>query len=183
MKYPDSRKIDLGCGNDKSEGWFGVDIVDTDDCDMVLDLDQSQWGLPENYFAEARANDVFEHLRNPVQFMENLHDILKDGGMVYISSPHFSSLNWTDPTHKRMVGYQTMFYFTDNHKFGFYSDARFEVVQSKINFKYKNPVNRLVEPLVNINSFAKSVYERTFLCRLLPANNVEFVLVKKERGV
>lgn len=172
------RKIVLACGQRKPDGeWHCVDKIDTEICDQVLDLDDDSWNLPSNYFTSARARDIYEHLDNPVNFMEEVYRILEDGGELYIRSPHISSQNWTDPTHKRLVGYESMkLYFTDDGKYSYYSDCTFEVITARIIFGRTLPYNMLIEPLVNINNLTKSLYENTFLSRLFPASNVEFVL-------
>ena len=107
------RYAELGCGQDKPDGFLGVDKIDTEETDVQFDLDSEEWSLPENYFRYVRCKDLFEHLENPVQFVENLYRVVVPGGVVEVRSPHRSSQNWTDPTHKRLIGLDTFdYYFT-----------------------------------------------------------------------
>ncbi len=39
---------DLGCGVNKHPGALRVDIIATDDVDIVMDLDSYPWDLPHN---------------------------------------------------------------------------------------------------------------------------------------
>lgn len=173
------KKIDLGCGEEKATGFYGVDAIQTESVDKVLDLDSEEWGLPLNHFEVIRAKDVFEHLENPVNFLENIHSIGCDGAEVRIKTSHQSSQNWTDPTHKRLAGLKTIEnYFTESGQFSFYSDANFTVESVEILFEKRKVFffNYLVEPVVNTSYFTKYVYERSFLSRLFPARDIRFKL-------
>jgi len=119
-------KLDLGCGERKRPDAVGVDIAETDDVDVVQDLDAGEWDLPEDTFSDVQVHHVYEHLENPVQFMENLWEVCVDGASVEIVSPHVSSQNWHDPTHKRLLGSKSFVNFTEDAHFPFYSDVRFE---------------------------------------------------------
>lgn len=176
-------KIDLGCGENKPDGFFGVDIIDTNDADHVIDLDEGDWNLPENHFTVVRAFDVFEHLRNPINFMEEVHRIAKDGARVILKSPHLSSQNWIDPTHKRLVGRRTIdHYFTDDGRLSFYTPVSFSVESASLQF-LQEPVlfwNYVIEPFVNVSESTQRFYEESFLSRLFPAKDIVFNLrVKK----
>jgi predicted SAM-dependent methyltransferase len=47
-----------------------------------------------------------------IQFMEEIWRILKPGGKLYITCPHFNSeATWQDPTHRRAITESTFFYF------------------------------------------------------------------------
>lgn len=174
----DRTRIDLGCGNDKRSNSVGVDVVETEAVDKVQDLDEPEWDLPENHFRDVKAENVFEHLENPVQFIENVWKICRDGARVEIIGPHISSQNWHDPTHKRLLGSRTFDNFSENPDFDFYSDARFRIKQKHITFQKRKILfyNYLIEKLVNFNGFTTWYYENSFLSRIFPAQNIRFVL-------
>ena len=169
------KKIDLGCGNRKENGFYGVDAVQTPSVDLVQDLDEPDWDLPSDHFRVIRAIDVFEHLENPVQFMEEVYRISAEDADVTIRGPHFSSDNWHDPTHKRLLGSRTFEHFTHETRFGFYTQANFRVEQITITFDWS--ANRLCRGAASFvaNRFTQ-VYERTFLRNLMPATNIQFRL-------
>lgn len=58
------RQLELGCGEKKPDGFYGVDVADTAAVDLVQDLDDPDWDLPSNHFQTIRAIDVFEHLES-----------------------------------------------------------------------------------------------------------------------
>ncbi|MFB6216872.1 MAG: methyltransferase domain-containing protein [Candidatus Nanohaloarchaea archaeon] len=182
------RKLELGCGELKPEGFYGVDIRDTEACDQVENLDEEDWDLPSDYFEVIRAKDVFEHLENPINFMEEIYRIGAPGCKVIIQTPHLSSNSWTDPTHQRLAGFRTMReYFVayreddpeEYGRLGFYSDCDFDIIQEKIVFSRRKlfPWNYIIQPLVNSMGYrGKLFYEESFLSRIFPALNMEFVL-------
>jgi len=168
-------KVNLGSGNQNHEEFFAVDIVETDSVDRIQDLDSKDWDLPKNHFSIVKAIDVFEHLDNPVQFMENLHEICVDGAEVVIRSPHFSSMNWHDPTHKRMVGSRTFDNFTHKGRFQYYSDVQYRLKDFEITFEWSPfPGYRKIGYWI-ANNYT-DIYEKSFLKNLFPAPNIEFKL-------
>jgi SAM-dependent methyltransferase len=173
-------KLELGCGQQKPEGFFGVDKIDTEATDKVMDLDDANWDLPSDYFSTIRAINLFEHLENPVDFMEEVFRVAAPGAKIVIQAPHRSSQNWTDPTHKRLCGINTMKnYFCDSGQYSFYSDCQLTESKTRITFHKGRKlmiINPLVEYLVNYNGLTQWAYEKTFVSRLLPAKNVVFEL-------
>lgn len=184
MKQTDiPKKIELGCGQKKPQGFYGVDKVDTPQTDKVIDLDENEWDLPTDYFSKVRAIDLYEHVNDSVNFLEEIYRLCEDGAEVFIRTPHRSSQNWTDGTHKRLAGLDSInFYFTEGGPYSYYSNAVFSQENAKIAFRKRKmlPWNYLVEPLVNISRFTKYFYEETFLSRLFPACNIEFQLKAKK---
>lgn len=169
------RKVDLGCGREKQNGWYGVDIVETESVDQVQDLDEESWDLPSNHFKKVRAIDVFEHLENPIGFMEEIYRIAQDGAEIHIQGPHFSSGNWHDPTHVRLLGSRSMEHFTDKSRFDFYTDAEFLVEDIRITFEWSSsPVYIHIATYI-ANQFTR-LYETTLLRNVLPATNISFHL-------
>lgn len=167
--------VDLGCGQNKREGFLGVDAIETEEADIIQDLDEQEWMLPKNHFENVVAQDIFEHLENPIQFMENINRICKEDAEIYIRSPHLCSRNWIDPTHKRLVGITTFekFFTREGH---FYSkESEFEIIERRITFRREVylPWNFVIEPLVNYNRFTQWFYEVSPLGSIFPSLDVE----------
>lgn len=96
-------KLDLGCGNNKVEGHFGVDIAKTDAADLVWDLKVTPWPIPSDTVDEIVCNHFFEHLTGAerIKFMDEVYRILKDGSKITIVVPYWSSMRAIqDPTHQ-----------------------------------------------------------------------------------
>jgi predicted SAM-dependent methyltransferase len=58
-------KIDLGCGRRKKPGYIGLDVMPSDDVDIVCDLGQ---GIPlrSNVAISVYSNQVLEHIQDTV---------------------------------------------------------------------------------------------------------------------
>lgn len=170
------QKLELGCGREKPAGFYGVDIVDTPESDQVIDLDTEDWPLPDDHFTRIRAIDVFEHLEHPLQFLEEIHRIGQDGCTVELRAPHQSSQNWTDPTHHRLCGWNTIrHYTTTDGAFNYYSDARFHIQTQELQFidAWWTLPARVLKPWFHRHP---TFYENTAVSRIFPAYNIYYRL-------
>jgi len=83
-----SQKLDLACGDNKAEGFTGVDLVKTDSVDVVHDLRKVPWPFDAESIGEARCSHFFEHLHptERVRFMNELYRVLKPGcGCLFVT--------------------------------------------------------------------------------------------------
>lgn len=153
------KRLNLGCGMRRLEGYLNVDKLQTVHADLTWDLDCHPYPLPRNHFEHIHVGDVVEHLADITHFMAEVHELLVPGGTVAITTPHFSCANsFTDPTHRHHLGYFSFDYFVDGCRWNFYTDFRFEIVQRHIAFHH-SLVNRVVVRLAN--RFPER-YERRF---------------------
>ena len=57
--------------------------------DFLIDLDQDDLSIVnEEGFDFIIANNVIEHVVNPIQFLKNISDSLKEGGKVFLTAPN-----------------------------------------------------------------------------------------------
>ncbi len=107
-RYRDTGNIlDVGCGNGhflseaKSKGWnvYGTEYTDTaiDICKKKgINMFQGKLN-PEDFgnlkFDVICSIEVLEHINNPTEEIKNFHYLLRDGGIVYITTPNFNSLS------------------------------------------------------------------------------------------
>jgi SAM-dependent methyltransferase len=104
--------LDLGCGSAKTPGALGVDVRSGPGVDVVHDLDQVPWPLPDDHFERVICAHVLEHLANLPGAMAEIHRVARAGALVLIATPHFSSLNsWEDPTHVRHLARRSFSFF------------------------------------------------------------------------
>lgn len=103
---------------------------------VVANVDRG--GLPFrcDAFETVGAYDVVEHVEDLVAFVEEAHRVLKPGGRLLVTTPHFSCANaYTDPTHRRALGLRSFDYFGDGHSLAYYSRARFRVRAATLLFE------------------------------------------------
>ncbi len=128
--------LNLGCGKTRIPNSVGVDYSQIPGfTDVVHDLDTIPYPFDSNSVDEIHMYHVLEHLSSPIKKLEELHRILKKGGMLYMRMPHFSSMGaFTDITHVRPFGFYSFDCFEPNHYQHFYTKAEFEIVERRIKY-------------------------------------------------
>ena len=99
----DGLELNLGCGKNPEPGWINVDCVAGPGVDVVAELDNG-WPLPwaTDSVKKIRMIHVFEHLKNTLLLMEELHRVAKPNAIMLLKLPYGSSdAAWEDPTHVR----------------------------------------------------------------------------------
>ena len=138
--------LNLGCGLDATvPSTVSMDVSPATKPDIVHDLNQMPWPVSSNTFDAVYCQDVIEHLNDVVKVMEEIHRVLKSGGKVFITTPHYSCSNsFTDPTHKQHLGFFSFDYFIKGHPLSYYSDAIFRKNKARLEFlpRFKNRVIR-----------------------------------------
>lgn len=106
-------KLYLGCGQDKLDGFIGVDIAKTPTVDMLLDLEKFPWPWEDNSVETVVLIHTLEHIANIVDFMNELYRVMAPGGKVAVVGPHAQSYGcWQDPTHERAINEKFFQYFS-----------------------------------------------------------------------
>lgn len=117
MKKNDSKviKYDFGCGDNKLQGYIGVDIAKTSSVDIVADLTKFPYSFARSNSADhIYSSHFYEHLDGSerIRYMHECYRILKvgeyvggnpqiDGPHLTITVPYWSSMrSIQDPTHK-----------------------------------------------------------------------------------
>jgi SAM-dependent methyltransferase len=153
------RALNLGCGRQRREGWFNIDRAAQVAPDLIWDLDQYPYPLPDSHFSRIYAGDIVEHLESIPRFMEEAHRVLAPGGLLEITTPHFSCANaYTDPTHRHRLGYFSFDYFIPGGDLDYYASVRFDIVERQIVFRH-SALNRIVRRFANRHP---SAYEQRF---------------------
>lgn len=116
-------KLDLACGDNKMfKDFIGVDKVKTSSVDIVHDLNVYPWPFEDGSVDEVYCSHYVEHIPHDVkngderdgliQFMDELHRVLKLGGQATIIAPYYKSQRaFGDPTHQRFIGDLTFPYY------------------------------------------------------------------------
>jgi hypothetical protein len=96
-------KLDLGCGQNKAEGFLGVDFVAAEGVDIVVDLSRTPWPWDDASVEEVHCSHFLEHLTGEerIGFANELYRVLVPGGKATIITPWWGSVRAIqDPTHK-----------------------------------------------------------------------------------
>lgn len=137
MKRKMSRTLDIGCGENKVKGAFGIDKFALPEVDKRVDLDKKKWPLPNNYFEKIYATHILEHVEDLENAMENIWRVGKNGCKVFIKSPYFTNpCALTRPQHKQVFNYETFELFCNDEPVGnkYYTKCNFKLIKRKIKF-------------------------------------------------
>jgi predicted SAM-dependent methyltransferase len=105
-------KLDLGCGKNKQPDFIGVDCVEMEGVDKVMDLEVFPWDFEDESVEEIYCSHYIEHTPDLMKFMDECYRILKPGGKATFLAPYYNSVRaWQDPTHKRAISEATFLYF------------------------------------------------------------------------
>ncbi len=107
--------FDFGCGDLPAKGAIGVDYVENEWIDIVLDLEKTPYtDIPSNCAKLIIASHIVEHIK-PWLFIDVMNEwwrILKKGGQLVISTPYAGSAGfWQDPTHIKGFNEMSFAYF------------------------------------------------------------------------
>lgn len=188
------KKLNLGCGMFKKEGYVNVDCVAGVGPDIVHDLNKIPYPFQDNYFDVAELDHVLEHLDDPFAAMKELHRIVKPQGLVVVKVPHFSR-GFTHPEHKRGFDVSFPYYFDASFRGGYtgvdFTCARLKLrwfsqaylkrsVLSKPAFYIGSAFGSMADLLANISPMACS----RFWCFLVGGfEEIEFRFICKKQAV
>jgi hypothetical protein len=149
--------LNLGCGHRHVADAVNLDITPATRPDLVHDLNQRPWPLPDNHFREVLAYDLIEHLDETIATLEEIHRVSSDGAIIRLTVPHFSCSNaFTDPTHRHCFGRFSFDCLTQGDEHDYYTSARFRQRSCRIIF-HPTLLNKLVWRIANRYP---SAYER-----------------------
>lgn len=138
--HPPGRLLDVGCGTGgflryaAQQGWevFGFDASQAQAdharhrgaafaqvrCATRCSDYLAQISLPTTPFSMVTLWDVFEHIRDPKAFLEEIHALLAHEGLLFLSLPNGGALPWKRQLH-RLLGrplsldpWEHVFYYT-----------------------------------------------------------------------
>jgi SAM-dependent methyltransferase len=171
-----TRALDVGCGINKRPGSIGIDVNPHSRADVLGDLDQFPFPFRDSAFDELYATHVIEHVADVVRTMEEFHRLVRPGGVVYITTPHYTDFSsFCDPTHRWHLNTYSFRYFgDDNAGYGYYSRARFQ--EKKVRVKLLNLWKCLgFEFLVNHFTGFRKFWEH-YLCYLIRGKVIDWEL-------
>src|SRR5262245_4544363 len=112
--------LDVACGRSKSKGAIGMDIRALPEVDIVWDMEDTPWPLPDGCVSRMLLSHIVEHLKPWRTFpvFEEIHRCLKPEGQVLIATPYPGPRFWQDPTHVHAWNETTCRYWDPTHPSG-----------------------------------------------------------------
>jgi len=160
------RLLDIGCGGgafvyaSRKKGWesYGIDLSETG-----INRGRQFWNLGENIimcknvysmnsdkpFDVITTFHVFEHLYQPSKFINKIHDLLSDEGMLVVAVPNFGSIDvQKDPLIKKSFMHLPyhVTHFTPNSLSMLLRNNGLEVIRRK--FYPSEWIIKLIKPFV-----------------------------------
>lgn len=171
--------LNLGCGNRKTEGEIGVDVVALDHVDIVHDLNVFPYPFPDNYADSIVLSHILEHLDDVVKVMEEVWRISKPHARINIRVPHYSGIfAWRDPSHRRSFTSSSFDYFEGN-VYSYVTNSRF-AVKKRLLYHIEKPDRLLLRCLGRIVQYIfdkHPTFSERYLCYIIGGiDEVQFVL-------
>ena len=173
-------KLNLGCGQNRIEGYVNTNREPAVEPDLVMDLEQFPWPFDTGSVDEVVANHVLEHVgATPQQFigiMQELYRVCRGGAIVHIAVPHPRHDNFVDdPTHVRAITPMTLALFSKkccdewrasgmaNSPLALYAGVDFDLKEARVKVadKYRDAPNldEMIERYNNVATEYRFVLE------------------------
>ena len=110
------KRLDLGCGPNKKEGYTGIDVYPYPCVDVVRDVDRHGLPFDDDSVDGVRACHFLEHCNDLMFVMNEICRVLKPGGRLEVVVPVVEAGTgaFRDPTHVRYFNKDSFLYFTDH---------------------------------------------------------------------
>lgn len=119
--------LDVGCGSRKQPGFVGLDARPGDGVDIVHDIEDTPWPLPDDCVGLLVMHHVFEHVtpKRTLAVMAEVHRVCRHDAQVAVAGPYGVGYRWQqDPTHARPIVEATFHYFDPLKPGGLYQVYR-----------------------------------------------------------
>ena len=117
--------LDVGCGRNKRPGAIGIDANRDTAADVIADINGGHLPFRDSTFAKVWAVHVIEHVADVIQTMEEMHRLVRPGGIIVVETPHYTDFSsFCDPTHRWHLNSFSFRYFTEDGGFSYYSRRR-----------------------------------------------------------
>lgn len=173
-------KLDIGCGAAKTPGAIGLDRLRLPGADVVCELAHFPWPIASDCADHVLFNHSIQYLGPFPKLLQELRRLCKNGAVIEIRSPHFSSYNYfSDPQYCFPLAWRSFDFWSPKSHFSYNYSARdgvvIRVLERHISFNNgPNPWRWLgIQALAN--RFPR-FYER-FLTFVLPAQEIRFKLM------
>jgi SAM-dependent methyltransferase len=143
-----SINLNLGCGHVKLPGYLNVDFSKQINPDMVADLSVRPWPFPDNSADEIRMDGSLEHLRDTCENLNEVHRILKPGGIFRGCVPYAKSDGaFLSIEHKSFYTEKSFDYVCSQEAYPSFEGAKFEKISVRLtssSYRWKNKTRNLI---------------------------------------
>ena len=113
------KKLNLGCGNNKIDGYTNVDAFPHCQPDLVFNVETFPWPWEDDSIDGVLFHQSLEHMGETTEvflkIITELYRVCKNGAEIEIHVPHPRSDNFiNDPTHVRIITPQLLQLFDKN---------------------------------------------------------------------
>ncbi|MFT5295183.1 MAG: SAM-dependent methyltransferase [Colwellia sp.] len=150
--------LDVGCGpfpykGEKNEDVIGIDFAEEVNPTILYDLFKFPYPFENDTFDKVYASHIMEHMKDNIEFMEEIYRISKPDAEVIIRVPHFSGRSaWCDPTHLRAYSYYQFYYYGSSETASKYGNCEFKVNDIQLRytrFPHGFFVTKILSPIIN----------------------------------
>lgn len=128
-------KLDIGCGQNKQRGFFGIDFEEESEADFIHDLNIYPYPFEDSSVDEIYCRHTIEHIIDPLKFLEEIWRISRDNAKIIIIFPHFTRQG-------NFIGHVShipSFLFRESYNYNFkYSNMKFDTISTKFNWRIIN---------------------------------------------
>jgi len=131
---PHPRRIDIGCGTAKRDGFTGIDVLPLPGVDMLRDVDRHGLPFSDDTIAAVHSSHFLEHVRDLVFVMNEIHRVCVHGAVVTLIVPTLLG-PWAaaDPTHVRLFNARSFGYFAGESADGYAGiSANFDLIAQQV---------------------------------------------------
>lgn len=90
--------LNVGCGT-STYGTHFIDLYPQRPEVIKCDVDKEKFPFPNNFFDEVYAECIFEHLKNPLNFLTESYRVLKKNGKIIIITDNAGLFDWQGKCH------------------------------------------------------------------------------------
>jgi hypothetical protein len=159
FKEHSGAKLDVGCGENKQPGWIGMDKRRVKGVDIVHDVQNFPWPVPDDSCFQVLLSHLWEHIepKYRVDLMNELWRIVQNNGQLLLSAPYCMSMGAAqDPTHYPCPNEATFTYFDPDHPlYSIYKPKPWKLTRNSWNAN--GNIEVILEPRKQTNALGKVI--------------------------
>lgn len=175
--YIGDKNLHIGCGNKIFEKFINIDI-NGENVDLIHDLNKP---LPyeENTIDLIFSDNVFEHIDNVVDLIQDCLRVLKPDSYLIIKVPYFkSSWAYIDLTHKNFFTIKSMDYFIKD-KYANKEYRYFDESFSQLEILREKKDKSILRSILWVYAMKRTnTYENSIISNIYPIGNIIYLLKK-----